>query len=159
MSVDEIYLDVETDWGRRLTVVGFHSSATGLVQLVGSEITAEGLHRVLPAMGTLFTYNGHSFDLTCVRKQLGLDLRTRFSSVDLRWVCQRQGLRGGQKAIETRLGLTRTLPNMDGRDAIVLWGRFQRGDRAALTTLLRYNAEDLEGMMFIRQHLARRGLP
>ncbi len=43
-------------------------------------------------------------------------------------------------------------PDLDGRDAMVLWARFQKGDRTALVTLLRYNAEDLEGMMFIRRH-------
>src|SRR5262245_16498813 len=158
MTTEEIYLDVETDWGRRLTVVGFHSAATGLVQLVGPEITAARLAGALPGAGTLFTYNGHSFDLACLRKQLGLDLRGRFRSVDLRWACWRQGLRGGQKAIEARLGKQRRLPGLDGRDAPVLWGRFQRGDRAALATLLRYNAEDLEGMRFIRDHLAARAL-
>ena len=107
---------------------------------------------MLPAAGTLYTYNGHSFDLCCLRKQLGLVLRQRFQSVDLRWVCWRRGLRGGQKAIEKGLGKQRKLPDMDGRDAIHLWERFQRGDRNALVTLLRYNAEDLEGMMFIRRH-------
>src|SRR4051812_34214227 len=28
---EDIYLDVETDWGRRLTVVGFFAATTGLV--------------------------------------------------------------------------------------------------------------------------------
>jgi len=156
MSAEEIYLDVETDWTRQLTVVGFHAPSTGLVQLVGPEITAERLHAALPPAGTLYTYNGHCFDLSCLRKQLGVDLRRRFESVDLRWVCWRQRLRGGQKAIEKELGKQRKLPDLDGRDAIVLWGRYQRGDRAALVTLLRYNAEDLDGMMFIRRHLATR---
>lgn len=156
MSTEEIYLDVETDWSRQLTVVGFHAPSTGLVQLVGPEISAERLHQVLPAAGTLYTYNGHSFDLSCLRKQLGVDLRRRFQSVDLRWVCWRQGLRGGQKAIEKGLGKQRKLPDLDSRDALVLWGRFQKGDRTALVTLLRYNAEDLEGMMFIRRHPAVR---
>src|SRR5437667_12537192 len=55
----EIYLDIETDWQRRLTVVGFQSSTTGVVQLVGSDITADRLEQALPAGGMLFTYNGH----------------------------------------------------------------------------------------------------
>ena len=157
-AATDIYLDVETDWARRLTVVGLFSEATGLVQLVGPEITPEGVRTVLPPAGTLYTYNGHCFDLTCLRRQLGLDLRACFASVDLRWVCQRQGLRGGQKLIEKRLGHQRRLPELDGRDAIVLWARYQRGDRAALATLLNYNREDLRGMMFIRRHLARSNL-
>src|SRR6266542_3402022 len=82
-----------------------------------------------PAAGTLYTYNGHCFDLICLRQQLGLDLRACFASVDLRWVCQRRGLRGGQKAIEKSLGHRRLLPDLDGRDALLLWARYQRGDR------------------------------
>src|SRR5262249_2563360 len=113
---------------------------------------------VLPTTGTLYTYNGHCFDLTCLRRQLGLDLRACFASVDLRWVCQRQGLRGGQKLIEKRLGHQRQLPELEGRDAILLWARYQRGDRTALATLLNYNREDLPGMMFIRHHLGRSNL-
>jgi uncharacterized protein YprB with RNaseH-like and TPR domain len=150
---EDIYLDVETDWGRRLTVVGFFAATTGLVQLVGREITPEAVRQALPAAGTLYTYNGHCFDLTCLRKQLGLDLRACFASVDLRWVCQRRGLRGGQKAIEKRLGHRRQLPDLDGRGALLLWTRYQRGDHAALATLLKYNSEDLHGMMAIRRHL------
>ena len=154
ISDEDIYLDVETDWGRRLTVVGFFAATTGLVQLVGPEITPEAVRGALPAAGTLYTYNGHCFDLTCLRRQLGLDLRACFASVDLRWVCQRQGLRGGQKAIEKYLGHRRLLPDLDGRDAPLLWARYQRGDSAALATLLNYNREDLHGLMVIRRYLA-----
>src|SRR3954453_4698132 len=107
----------------------------------------------MPVAGTLYTYNRHCFDLTCLRQQLVLDLRACLASVDLRWVCQRRGLRGGQKAIEKRLGHRRQLPDLDGRDALRLWARFQRGDRAALATLLKYNSEDPHGMMVIRRHL------
>jgi uncharacterized protein len=149
----ELYLDVETDWQRRLTVVGFRSKETGLVQLVGEEITATRLGRVLPATGKLFTYNGHSFDLACIRTQLGLELRDRFESVDLRWVCQRQGLTGGQKLIEERLGFRRRLEGLDGRDAIRLWKAHRAGDRNALADLLAYNAEDLDGMAHIRRKI------
>jgi uncharacterized protein YprB with RNaseH-like and TPR domain len=154
----EIYLDIETDWQRRLTVLGFHSLATGMVQLVGPEITLLNLERALPREGQLFTYNGHCFDLVCIRQQLGVDLRARFESCDLRWICQRHGLRGGQKLIEQRIGVQRALPGLDGLEAIALWQRYQRGDPHALATLLQYNTEDLHGLVAIKQHLAARGL-
>src|SRR5262245_4044241 len=99
----EIYLDVETDWWRELTVIGFKSSVTGMVQLVGSEITARRLRKLLPHHGRLFTYNGHCFDISCIRTQLGFDLRERFELFDLRWICQRLGMGGGQKFIERRV--------------------------------------------------------
>src|SRR5579884_400420 len=153
----DVYLDIETDYAQRLTVIGFRSSATGLVQLVGDEISALALHRALPSGGRLFTYNGHCFDLPVIRKQLGMDLRARFDSWDLRFVCARHGLRGGQKAVEHAIGCRRVLEGMDGRDALWLWQRYRHGDQQALATLLRYNAEDVDGLAAIHQHLAARG--
>jgi uncharacterized protein YprB with RNaseH-like and TPR domain len=148
---EEIYLDIETDWYRRLTVVGFFARSTGVVQIIGRDITAERVTGLLPAVGTLYTFNGHSFDLPCIRTQPGLDLRTAYNSVDLRFVCARRGLKGGQKAVEKRLGVRRDLPDLDGRDAVRLWSRFQQGDREALGVLLHYNREDLQGLVAIRQ--------
>jgi uncharacterized protein len=154
----EVYLDVETNWGRELTVVGFQSSATGVIQLVGSEITTRRLRKELPREGRLFTYNGHCFDICCIRKQLGIDLHHQFESFDLRWICQRIGLRGGQKLIEQRIGHERKYAEMDGLDAIRLWSDYEDGDQGALALLLCYNAEDLTGLMKIKRHLSVRGL-
>lgn len=156
--MDEIYLDIETDARQRITVVGVRSAATGLVQLVGGEVTPARVHAALPATGWLFTYNGHCFDLPVIRKRLGLDLRARFESHDLRFICQRHGLKGGQKAVEHQTGHRRVLEGMGGWEAIVLWKRHMRGDATALATLLRYNAEDVDGLALIKEHLAGRGL-
>jgi len=157
LPAPDVYLDVETDWSRRLTIVGIWSPGSGLVQLVAPNITPERVSSALPATGTLFTFNGHSFDLPLLGRQLGLALRQRFCSVDLRYLCQRQGLRGGQKAIEMRIGVQRALPGLNGRAALLLWSRWKRGDAAALATLLAYNAEDLRGLMAIRDHVTLRG--
>ena len=154
----EVYLDIETTWERELTVVGFRSPATGLVQLVGSEITARRLRKELPRGGQLFTYNGHCFDISCIYDQLGLNLRSQFESFDLRWICQRIGLMGGQKRIERRIGHRRKYAELEGLDAIWLWSEYERGDQKALALLLRYNAEDLAGLVRIKRHLSARGL-
>jgi uncharacterized protein YprB with RNaseH-like and TPR domain len=154
----EIYLDIETDEHQRLTVVGFRSVATGLVQLVGDEVSPASVHAALPAAGRLYTYNGHCFDLPVIRKRLGLDLRARFESHDLRFICQRHDLRGGQKAVEHQIGHRRVLEGMDGWEAVVLWKRHLRGDPSALPRLLRYNAEDVDGLALIKEYLDRRGM-
>lgn len=154
----EIYLDIETSWNREITVLGFSSSVTGLVQLVGAEVTRARLMRELPKSGMLFTYNGHSFDLSVIRDQLGIELRSAFDSHDLRWVCQRLGLMGGQKAIERRFGIKRTLDGYDGSDAPALWSAYERGDEEALGTLLLYNKEDVGGIAAIRRTLTKKGL-
>ncbi len=138
-----LYLDIETDWCRRITVIGL-SHRGRFRQLVGGEITAARLQRTLPRSATLYTFNGHCFDLPVIRQQLGVDLRQRYRSVDLRYACKAQGLTGGQKAIELRMGIERELPGMDGRDALALWQRYQvLGDGDALRLLLDYNREDV----------------
>jgi uncharacterized protein YprB with RNaseH-like and TPR domain len=153
-----IYLDVETEWDRTLTVLGFHSRETGTVQLVGSEITARRLRSVLPKTGRLVTFNGHCFDLPVIHKQLGIHLRSTHDSVDLRYVCARCQLTGGQKLVEQRLGIVRKTEGVDGQEAIKLWSRHLRGDRAALELLLAYNEEDLLGMREIECVLKKRAL-
>lgn len=153
-----VYLDIETDWHRSPTVVGFRSRETGVVQLIGEEISRRRLLRELPRRGRLVTFNGHTFDLPVLRDHLGCDLRERFEHTDLLYICRNVGLSGGQKVIEERIRFQRSLPDLDGRDALWLWRRHQRGDIEALPTLLRYNREDLQGMIATRMYLSRRGL-
>ncbi len=154
----ELYLDIETTWTRELTVVGFVSSATGLIQLVGKDITRARLKKALPRTGRIFTFNGHSFDLSVIREQLGVNLRDRFESIDLRWSCYYRGLTGGQKALEERLRFKRCDDECDGHMATTLWRRHQAGDAVALKRLLAYNVEDLRGMQHIKRHLSRNGV-
>ena len=157
-SLPTIYLDVETTWSRELTVIGLWSREAGYSQLVGGEITRAALRRSLPRDARLVTFNGHSFDLPVIRKQLSLDLRSEFESMDLRWIAQRCGLNGGQKAIERRIQFRRKLEGLDGRDAVRLWKQYEDGAEQALETLLRYNREDLDGMRAIAAHLMERGV-
>jgi uncharacterized protein YprB with RNaseH-like and TPR domain len=157
----EIYLDIETDWDRGITVLGFRSSETGLVQLVGREITRSRLRRELPPKGRLYTFNGHCFDLACIRAQLRLDLSRTFDSCDLLRVCREtklRRLRGGQKRIEQRIGFTRTVALANWWEPMNLWRDHRAGDPAALQVLLRYNADDINGLIAIKRHLASRGL-
>lgn len=154
-----VYLDVETDWHGRLTIIGFYHRETGLVQLVGGEISKGNLLASLPPAEFLFTYNGHCFDLRCIRRQLGVELRDLYRSCDLRWICQRHGITGGLKVVERRLGITRALPGLDGSDAVRLWARFLRGDREALQTLLLYNREDVLNLVRLRECLENAGIP
>jgi uncharacterized protein YprB with RNaseH-like and TPR domain len=139
--------------GSDVHLLGFRSKVTGLVQLVGKEITTVWLRRELPRCGRLYRFNGHSFDLPCIRAQTGVDLRAMFDSRDLMWICRRAGFDGGQKHIEKRLGFERRLHGLCGRDAIRLWRRSCGGDHAARRTLLDYKAEDLDGLAFIRRQL------
>lgn len=109
--------------------------------------------KALPPADSIFTYNGHCFDLRHIRNQLGVDLRGMYESYDLRWICQRNGLTGGLKCVERQLGIVREYPDMDGRDAIRLWHRYVRGDKDALNLLLNYNKEDVMNLIKLREYL------
>jgi uncharacterized protein len=150
-----LYLDIETDWSRQITVIGLYHRRR-FYQLVGREATAERLRQLLPRSATIYTFNGHCFDLPVIKRRLGIDLRQRNPSVDLRYVCQRRGLTGGQKLIEQRLGIARLLPGMDGRDALQLWQRYRdHGDERALQLLLAYNREDVLNLARIHAMMER----
>jgi len=55
------------------------------------------------------------------------------------------------KAIETQLGLERegALKEADGFLAVLLWHEYQRGNRRALDTLIRYNLEDVVNLQYL----------
>jgi uncharacterized protein len=143
-----LYLDIETDWDREITVIGLYHRARGFWQLCDREVTGQRLLERLPDAGRIYTFNGHCFDLPVIKRRLGIDLRQRYQSVDLRYVCQRRGLTGGQKAIEQRLGIARRLPGLDGRDAVRLWQHYrQYGDEGSLRLLLAYNREDVMNLV------------
>lgn len=146
----EVYLDIETNGFDLVTVIGFDSDETGPIQLVGADITRKNLLGALPRSGVMYTFNGERFDIPKIRGALGIDLFDIFDSCDLMRVGWAHGLKGGQKALEDRLGFERELPGLDGRCAIEFWNRYESGDDEALDILLRYNAEDLGGMRFLR---------
>lgn len=150
----EIYLDIETSWHKEITLIGFWSKPTGLIQLMNEQITASNLIKCLPSYGKNFTFNGHSFDLNVIKTQLEIDLRSKFESFDLRWICPKYGLKGGQKIVEKLIGFNRETEGLNGQDAIKLWSKALKGDSTALKTFLKYNAEDIEGMMAIKNYLS-----
>lgn len=91
------------------------------------------------------TFNGKSFDVPFLRKELGQSVLKQAAHMDLMHVLRRLGLKGGLKRIEQSLGVGRpsSLSTLDGRDAITLWSMSQEGEDEALETLIRYNAEDV----------------
>ncbi len=153
-----IYLDIETSFDRRITVIGFYSKQTGLVQRVAPKISRRAIDRVLPRARKLFTFNGHCFDLPVIRKELDLCLRSQYESHDLRFIGNRMGFYGGLKAVEKQLGIRRELPDMDGWDAMRLWSQYQNhDDQEALKTLLLYNKEDVMNLILLRKEIERMG--
>ena len=140
------YLDIETTgtfWpGLTVTVVGLYDGHE-----MRQFVQGYNLHefpRDLENLDLLVTFNGTQFDLPVLKANFP-ELRLPPVHVDLRFLLARLGFRGGLKRIEPRFGIHRPIEvdGMDGYMAVILWERYQRGDRTALDLLLKYNREDV----------------
>ena len=157
----DAYLDIETtglSWCRhQITVVGVYlveGEAGRLAQLVGDEVSERTVLQVLEGVQSIYTYNGSRFDLPFIQARLGLDLDTMFYHQDLMYDCWRSNLKGGLKAVERTLKIPRERPDLDGRDAVILWRRYQEyGDLHSLWVLLKYNQEDVTNLKVLREKL------
>jgi len=153
------YLDIETCASGEVSVVGIFREDRGLRQLVGGEITDVTLWETLDGVDTLCTFNGDRFDLPILERQVRVDLRKRFRSLDLLRECRRAGLKGGLKQLEERFGIARSTRGMSGWDALRLWASYENeGDRAALEVLLEYNREDVMNLLQLERIVVGVGL-
>lgn len=140
------YLDIETTgtfWpGLLVTVAGLYDGVTMRQFVQGYNL--QEFPKAIQDFDLLVTFNGTQFDLPVLRAYF-MDLELPPLHVDLRFLLTRLGYKGGLKKIEPRFGIHR--PNevngMDGYMAVILWQRYQRGDRTSLDLLLKYNREDV----------------
>jgi hypothetical protein len=152
--MSDAYLDIETSFERRITVVGLYRKDRGLKQLVGNRITPEAITDFLDGTTCLLTYNGHRFDLPVIKDALGLDLRALFPCRDLMQDCWRRNLFGGFKAVEKKLGIARKTEGVDGMMAMRLWAKYvDADDGESLDLLLLYNREDVENLAALQKIL------
>ena len=78
----------------------------------------------------LVTFNGSQFDVPFLRAHFP-QARLDQAHFDLRFALASLGYRGGLKAVERNLGVSRDpeIQGVDGFEAVRLWYRYQRGDR------------------------------
>src|SRR5512138_2588962 len=130
------YLDIETCAGGQVTVVGIYREDRGFTQLVGGEISDVALWNALEGVDVICTFNGDSFDLPVLARQVRVDLRASMRSLDLLRECRGRGIKGGLKRLEERFGIGRSTRGMNGWDAVRLWARYeQESDGEALRQL------------------------
>ncbi len=140
------YLDIETTgkaWpGLLVTVVGLYDGQNMRQFVQGYNL--QKFPQVLAEFDLLVTFNGTQFDLPVLRAYFP-ELCLPAAHVDLRFLMARLGYKGGLKRIEPRFGIHRPneVDGMDGYMAVLLWERYQRGDKGALDLLLTYNREDV----------------
>ncbi len=139
------YLDIETGPlgnGRQgITVIGLFDG-----QEFRSFIRGHNLHAFeeqLRRYDLLVTFNGKTFDLPCIERDLGIPIYQ--AQIDMRLVLHRLGFHGGLKRIERQWGIIRedAIVGLSGYDAVLLWARYCRGDTEALERLIAYNRADV----------------
>lgn len=123
-----------------VTTVSFHGPAGTRTLVRGSDLDRERLVAAFDGIDLLVTYNGARFDVPFLEQHF--DLSIDIPHVDLLYPCRRLGWTGGLAGVEERLNISRELPDVDGREAVELWHRYEAGDEAALDRLIRYNRED-----------------
>jgi uncharacterized protein YprB with RNaseH-like and TPR domain len=138
------YLDIETTGlgpGDYVTAVALYDGRRLRSYVLGHNL--DDFRGEVREYALLVTYNGSTFDLPFLRRQLRVELPQ--AHIDLRFVLGSLGYRGGLKECERRLGVRREgLEEVDGFVAVLLWHEYQwRGNRQALETLLAYNAQDV----------------
>lgn len=129
------FLDIET------TGLGGDAYITvcGVLDRTGFSAFSRGdemdmLPEYLEQFRLIVTFNGRSFDVPFLRRELGASLLRGAAHMDLMHVLRKLGLKGGLKGIEKALGVGRpsSLSTLDGRDAVTLWANVaRRGRRGA----------------------------
>jgi uncharacterized protein YprB with RNaseH-like and TPR domain len=96
----------------------------------------------------IVTYNGKCFDVPFIRRKLRTPLD--HAHLDLRYLLNRLGYKGGLKGCEKRLGVRRDgVEEVNGFMAVLLWREYQDGNDKALETLLAYNIADAVNLEII----------
>ncbi|MBL8149167.1 MAG: ribonuclease H-like domain-containing protein [Blastocatellia bacterium] len=144
------YLDIETNGMNPnysiITVVGLFDGQDVSCFVYGKNL--EELYEEIEKYNVLVTFNGKCFDVPFLKAALP-GIKVPLAHVDLRYILRQAGFSGGLKKIERYTGLARNqdeLGTLDGLDAVLLWQLYERGEQEALTTLMRYNAEDIVGL-------------
>lgn len=156
---DCLFLDIETTGLSRyydqITVIGWNLGGEyGF--LVKGQQDISIFKEVLSRAKCVVTFNGSLFDIPFIKEEYPEIVFPKVH-VDLRFLSRRVDLSGGQKSIETQIGIKRSVKvgEISGEFAPVLWHEYVLGDTCALERLLRYNAADISGMIEIFCHVTR----
>ena len=143
---ESAYLDIETDSNGKVILVGISDYYNSNSFVYGYNLEKEYLQKELSKYKILVTFNGSSFDLPKLKKQLDLDIN--IPHIDLKPLVIRLGLNGGLKEVEKTLNLKRPA-NLYG-NPVDLWKAFHAsGEKEWLELLIDYNKEDVENLKLI----------
>ena len=153
-----MFLDIETTglskYYDEITLIGWSLNNKFSVLKQGDDIST--FRDALSKAKAVVTFNGAIFDIPFILHEYP-DLKFPICHIDLRFAIRRTGTSGGQKIVEDILGFKRpeSVKDIKGKDAPLLWFKYQLGDKAALEKLIYYNFLDIEGMKFLYDHFLR----
>ena len=136
-DIETTGLSPETD---EVTTVSFHQDGETTTLVAGDNLTSGSLAEQFGKTDLVATFNGKRFDVPFLESNF--DVSVDVPHIDLLYPCRRLDLTGGLKRVEVEVGIERDRPDLSGRDAVRLWHEYERGDDAALDTLVSYNRED-----------------
>jgi len=145
-----LFIDIETTGlspeYSEVTVIG--TLAGGETSLFVNGVNLDEFPEYARQFPLLVSFNGSQFDVPFLRFHFP-QARLDQAHIDLRFVFASLGQKGGLKAIEKRLGLSRAswIQETDGYEAVRLWHRYRRGDRDGLDKLILYNLTDVVNMV------------
>lgn len=151
------YIDIETTGLSRernsVTVVGIYTGDEVIQFVNGIDLTEDNLNDVIKKAKDMVTFNGKRFDIPFLAHKFpNIDFKSA-EHHDLMYTCRKHNLTGGLKKIENMLGISRDSGISDGREAVRLWRRYQRGCNNSLNKLLEYNKEDIVNLYHIEKIL------
>jgi len=136
-----------------VTTLSVHCGDETTTVVRGDNLTADRVAELLDAP-LLVSFNGRQFDVPFLEHEFDLSLDA--AHLDLRYPCSSLGLTGGLKRVEADIGIERDRPDLSGRDAIRLWREYERGDDAALDTLISYNRDDAVNLLALADEASAR---
>ena len=155
-ATDACFFDIETtglDSARHdVTTVSLHRDGDTRTYVQGEDLTADALAEEFAESNLLVSFNGKRFDQPFLEDNFDLDVTT--PHLDLMYACKQVGLSGGLKNVEKEIGIGREDDDVDGREAVRLWHRYDRNeDDAALDRLVEYNREDAKNLKDLLEHV------
>lgn len=145
---DVCYLDIETtglDQKRdKITVIGLYNGKESKIFVQGKNL--DKFLQEFSKYSVVVSFNGKRFDLPFIEQKFGQSFN-KFH-VDLMYEMRKIGYSGGLKSIEKQLDVGRDddLEDLDGRQAVRLWKKYKKGDKKALSLLVKYNRADIENL-------------
>lgn len=159
---DAVFLDIEvSSSGEKgfITVIGLFDGINTKVMIKDINLDIKALKEELKKYKLIITFNGNVFDLPFIKKRYP-DLLPNIPCIDLRFLCNSLGLKGGLKDIELTLGLGREneiIRRIKGGDALLLWKMFKgSGDEDYLKLLVEYNEEDVISLKPIMEYVYKK---